>query len=98
MNFKAYLSVVLVIILFSTKVELFSSDAVSSPETLINIVADVDDGRSLLAVDSVHVQVTQGLTGEAKFICQDVQWLSRTGEPQIPWKVITVILPPEVQL
>ena len=36
--------------------------------------------------------------GEAIFSCDEVFWLSETGEPRIPWKVITVLLPPDADL
>ena len=37
-------------------------------------------------------------TGEPVFKGDDIQWLNDTGEPRIPWKVITVLLPPNADL
>jgi hypothetical protein len=36
--------------------------------------------------------------GNTLFTCTRVQWLSRTGEPNIPWLVINVLLPPYANL
>jgi len=44
------------------------------------------------------VEVESGGAGTAVFSCDDVFWLSDTGEPRIPWKVITVLLPPDADL
>jgi len=40
------------------------------------------------------VEMAVGADGSAVFDCSGVQWLSLPGEPDIPWKVTTVLLPP----
>ncbi|MHC4655810.1 MAG: LamG-like jellyroll fold domain-containing protein [Planctomycetota bacterium] len=44
------------------------------------------------------VEVKSDGAGTVVFSCDDVFWLSDTGEPRIPWKVITVLLPPDADL
>lgn len=51
-----------------------------------------------VAIETATVEVRAGLGGTAVFICDDVFWLSDTGQPRIPWKVITVLLPPDADL
>ena len=55
-----------------------------------------DEGVVGLEMDSVGVE--SGGSGVAAFSCEDVRWLSDTGEPRVPWKVITVLLPPDADL
>ena len=59
----------------------------------LNIGAD-----STAAIETAPVEVKSGLDGKAVFVCDDVFWLSDTGRPRIPWKVITVLLPPDADL
>ena len=54
------------------------------------------EGAIVLETDSVGVE--SGTAGTAVFSCDDVRWLSDTGEPRIPWKVIAVLLPPNTEL
>jgi hypothetical protein len=51
-----------------------------------------------VALQTGSVEVESGTAGTAVFSCNDVRWLSDTGEPRIPWKVITVLLPPNAEL
>jgi predicted outer membrane repeat protein len=44
------------------------------------------------------LKVRLGKDSQTIFDCQDVQWLSLSGEPQIPWKVMTVLLPSEANM
>jgi hypothetical protein len=51
-----------------------------------------------VALETGPVEVELGNGGAAVFSCDDVFWLSGTGEPRIPWKVVTVLLPPNAEL
>jgi len=51
-----------------------------------------------VGLQTAPVEVESGGDGMAVFSCGDVRWLSDTGEPRIPWKVITVLLPPDAKL
>jgi hypothetical protein len=51
-----------------------------------------------IALETTRVEVESGGAGKAVFSCDDVFWLSDTGQPRIPWKVITVLLPPDADL
>jgi hypothetical protein len=51
-----------------------------------------------VALETGFVEVESGRAGAAAFSCDNVHWLSDTGEPRIPWKVITVLLPPNAAL
>lgn len=43
--------------------------------------------------------VTVAIDGNvAHFSCKKVQWPNQSGEPQIPWQVINVLLPPDAVL
>jgi len=58
---------------------------------------DTGTSATMLSFTAQDLKVVAGKTGEAVFICDEVQWLNRAGEPRIPWKVITVLLPPDVE-
>jgi len=69
-------------------------------EGRINLRPSMTDAAStdthiLLSLDSIELEVVRGKAGETVFICDDVQWLNQAGEPRIPWKVMTVLLPPD---
>jgi len=49
-------------------------------------------------VDTSGLTVATGPSGDAVFTCSEVQWLGQTGEPQLPWRVMTVLLPPDADL
>jgi len=51
-----------------------------------------------IAIETAPVEVKSDNGGTAVFSCDDVFWLSDTGEPRIPWKVIIVLLPPDADL
>jgi len=51
-----------------------------------------------VGLQTAPLEVESGGDGMAVFSCDDVRWLSDTGEPRIPWKVITVMLPPDAEL
>jgi len=71
----------------------FSSYAAS-----ITVVTDVDSGQPFTSVDTVQLQIVSGQAGQAVFAGDGIQWLNRTGQPQIPWRVITLLLPGDVDL
>ena len=58
---------------------------------------DTGTSATMLSFTAQDLKVVAGKTGEAVFICDEVQWLNRAGEPRIPWKVLTVLLPPDVE-
>ena len=49
-------------------------------------------------LDISPIDIQSKSDGSADFICQDVQWLDLSGEPRIPWKVVTLLLPPDADL
>lgn len=49
-------------------------------------------------LDITRVEIQSKDNRTADFICQDVQWLNQSGEPHIPWKVVSVLLPPDAVL
>lgn len=54
--------------------------------------------EGIVLLETGSVEVESGGASAAVFSCDDVRWLSDTGEPRIPWKVITVLLPPDADL
>ena len=64
----------------------------------IRIVTDGDSSGTAPAVDSVTVGIDRGGKGEAVFKSDGAQWLSLTGEPRVPWRVLEVLLPPDAEL
>ena len=44
------------------------------------------------------IETLSKVDGTTDFVCQDVQWLNQSGEPRVPWKVITLLLPPDAVL
>ncbi|MBN2377976.1 MAG: hypothetical protein JXD22_16380, partial [Sedimentisphaerales bacterium] len=61
------------------------------------IRVEVGTGGQLSNVQA-RLKVMKGQSSQARFECdaEEVQWLSEPGEPQIPWKVMTILLPPDV--
>jgi hypothetical protein len=47
---------------------------------------------------AAKVDILRAGSYKADFVADEVQWLSQPGEPQIPWKVLTVLLPPDANL
>ena len=62
-----------------------------------SIITINTDGRAT-AVESASVVVSLGETGKAFFGSEDFQYLSKSGEPQIPWKVMMVLLSPDADM
>lgn len=54
--------------------------------------------RIILDVPTDTFEVSQDAQGYAEFLGSQVQWLQQTGEPALPWRVITVLLPPQADL
>lgn len=70
----------------------------NSVNTSITITTHANSSEPLLTPDSVQLEVVPGDAGEAVFRGDELQWLSLAGEPAVPWKVLTVLLPPDVEL
>lgn len=62
----------------------------------ITVVTD-DAGGPEVATVWADLDIFVAVDGETVFRGDDVQWLNVAGEPHIPWKVITVLLPPNVE-
>jgi hypothetical protein len=62
-----------------------------------SIILNAGTGGTVV-LETGPVEVESGGGGAAVFSCDDVFWLSGTGEPRIPWKVVTVLLPPDAEL
>lgn len=50
----------------------------------------------ILEIAPIEAKLT--IDVETDFLCQDVQWLSLSGEPRVPWKVVNLLLPPDAVL
>jgi hypothetical protein len=61
-------------------------------------VITINAGGKTTTVESSPLNITISETGQAVFASEDIQYLSKTGEPQIPWKVMRVLLPPNADL
>ena len=55
-------------------------------------------GEQIVSLQTAPLEAELATTGEVGFKGEDIQWLNNTGEPRIPWKVITVLLPPNADL
>ncbi len=51
-----------------------------------------------LPLEVPNLEVATAPDGTATFDCPAAQWLNRPGEPAIPWHVMTILLPPDVDL
>ncbi|UCG49832.1 MAG: hypothetical protein JSU94_08615, partial [Phycisphaerales bacterium] len=60
----------------------------------IKVVAGPDS----FVVDTGRLDVGADPAGRALFACQDAHYLGRTGQPRIPWKAVTVLLPPNADI
>ena len=65
-----------------------------------SLVADitVSVGGKTTTVKTAQIEVATGQTGVAVFTSEELQYLSKSGEPQIPWKMMTVLLPPDADM
>jgi hypothetical protein len=67
-------------------------------ETSIIIVTDADSSEPLHTKETGYLEVNAGNNGKAVFSGEKFHRLNLAGEPQIPWRVLTVLLPPDVEL
>lgn len=49
-------------------------------------------------IPSLPVTITEDAQGFAEFSGENIQYLSRTGEPMLPYQVVSVLLPPDADL
>jgi len=63
----------------------------------ITVVTDADGSQPQVSDVATQLDVFINEDGSVHFRCKDAQWLNLAGEPQIPWKVMTVLLPPDVE-
>jgi hypothetical protein len=61
-------------------------------------VITINAGGKTTTVESPPLNITISETGQAVFASGDIQYFSKTGEPQIPWKIMRVLLPPNSDL
>ncbi|MEN8127297.1 MAG: LamG-like jellyroll fold domain-containing protein [Planctomycetota bacterium] len=61
-------------------------------------VITINTGGKATTVTAAQVNLAADKTGAEVFDSEDLQYLSKSGEPQIPWKVITVLLLPNADL
>jgi hypothetical protein len=86
---KLKFSIVLVILL------LLASNFALGKHVTVNVGVD---GRDFTA-SSLDVDLEKVELGRSAFADNSkVQWLSKSGEPDIPWKVMHVLLPPNAKL
>lgn len=45
--------------------------------------------------DILSPTISRGQTGKAVFGCEPTHWQGSAGEPGIPWRIVTVLLPPD---
>lgn len=64
----------------------------------IGAASPVHADRATLSVpvDAPGIDVQAGPDGLADITCPRAHWLGRPGDPRIPWRVMTVLLPPDV--
>ena len=83
----------LILIFVSLLLTITCAAVADSVHTSIIVETRTESGEPQFAVDSLEIEVISGNANEAVFVCDGVQWLSLPGEPQIPWRVLTVLLP-----
>ena len=55
-------------------------------------------GQKAALIDTPNISIGVTAKGNAGIQCANTQYLNEPGQPQIPWKVITVLLPPNADL
>ncbi len=98
MDGKSNPKIYIVLLVFTAGLAGTTSGAERLIDSSITITTDANSDNPLLTAESVQVKVDRDKNQRAVFICDGAQWLNQTGEPQIPWKVMTVLLPPNVDL
>ncbi|MBN1517113.1 tandem-95 repeat protein [Candidatus Sumerlaeota bacterium] len=54
--------------------------------------------QDAVVIDTSDIVITAAADNMASIQCADAQYLSEPGQPRIPWKVVTVLLPPNADL
>ena len=72
----------------------FVSQPVWGKAVTIGVVTNSKGVESIVAA---RIEVEPGVSGKADFIHDEAQYLNRAGEPQIPWKVMDVLLSPHAK-
>ena len=63
------------------------------------LTLDLGPGKDeRIVVNLPVIDVDSDGTDRAVITCDGVQWLGNSGEPRIPWQVITLLLPPNADL
>ncbi|MBN1796525.1 MAG: discoidin domain-containing protein [Sedimentisphaerales bacterium] len=55
-------------------------------------------GQGPVNIYAPNISISATAKGTADILCADTQYLSEPGQPQIPWKVTTVLLPPDADI
>ena len=80
-------------------VVLLLSNIAWAKNVTLNVGLDVGRGKHDVALSEVTIDLDKIGQGRVAFADnKKIQWLSQSGEPDIPWKVITVLLPPRAKL
>jgi hypothetical protein len=67
--------------------------------TTITLTIGSGERGDAIQVNTAPVQINTGTGGSAFLTCKEqVQELGQTGEPNIPWKVFDILLPPDADL
>ena len=62
------------------------------------VVADVGEVTTSLGVPAIDVHADRLGTAEFAVTGEDIQWLGQAGEPRLPHRVLTLLLPPNADL
>jgi len=61
----------------------------------VPLTLHAEQGRLQIPLQVPAIEISIDQDGSAIFSASGIQWLSLTGEPEIPWLVLDVILPPD---
>ena len=89
---QGFFQLVLTVFLFG-----FALISISAANGSVTQRADTPTSETILLTEPV-LKINRGQGDQAIFDCPDAQYLSLSGEPQIPWKVMTVLLPPDADM
>jgi hypothetical protein len=88
------LSLILILLLGVVRCSnVFVPNAIAAPLKVVTQKPEL-----IVPFDVINVNVGTEGNNVAKFSCRDIQWKNQSGEPQVPWQVITVLLPPDAIL
>ena len=80
-------------------VVLLLSNVALAKNVTLNVGLDVGEGKHDVADSEVTIDLDKIAQGRVAFADnKKILWLSQSGEPDIPWKVVTVLLPPRAKL